>query len=131
MILLDAVDVRKRYGPDPVLEGVSFELRPGDRVGLVGPNGSGKTTLLRILAGFEQPDRGRVLLDGEDITSLPPHKRKVNTIFQNYALFPHLTVWENIAFGLRISKCPKQELEAEVERMLAEIEGGPTCTSWA
>ena len=103
-------NLSKLFGPTRAADNVSLSIRKGEFFSLLGPSGCGKTTLLRILAGFEQPDSGRVLLDGEDITALPPHKRKVNTIFQNYALFPHLTVWENIAFGLRIAKCPKEEI---------------------
>jgi spermidine/putrescine transport system ATP-binding protein len=115
-------NLSKHFGSTRAADDVSLSIRRGEFFSLLGPSGCGKTTLLRILAGFEQPDSGRVLLDGEDITALPPHKRKVNTIFQNYALFPHLTVRENIAFGLRISKCPKREMEAEVERMLHLIQ---------
>lgn len=115
-------NISKNFGQTRAVDGVSLAIQKGEFFSLLGPSGCGKTTLLRILAGFEQPDTGRVLLNGEDITSLPPNKRKVNTIFQNYALFPHLTVWENIAFGLRISKTPRQELESEVKRMLHLIQ---------
>ncbi len=115
-------NLSKRFGPTRAADNVSLSIRKGEFFSLLGPSGCGKTTLLRILAGFEQPDSGRVLLDSEDITSLPPHKRKVNTIFQNYALFPHLTVWENIAFGLRIAKVPKKEMEEEVGRMPAAFQ---------
>jgi spermidine/putrescine transport system ATP-binding protein len=88
----------------------------------LGPSGCGKTTLLRIAAGFEEPDSGRVLLDGVDITALPPNKRKLNTVFQNYALFPHLTVRDNIAFGLRIAGVSRKEIESEVNRFLDMIQ---------
>jgi spermidine/putrescine transport system ATP-binding protein len=115
-------NLSKHFGSTRAADNVSLSIQKGEFFSLLGPSGCGKTTLLRILAGFEQPDQGRVLLDGEDITSLPPHKRKVNTIFQNYALFPHLTVWENIAFGLRISKRPKHQIDDEVERMLHLIQ---------
>jgi spermidine/putrescine transport system ATP-binding protein len=115
-------DVSKSFGMTRAADSVSLSIRKGEFFSLLGPSGCGKTTLLRVLAGFEHPDSGRVLLDGEDITSLPPNKRKVNTIFQNYALFPHLTVWENIAFGLRISNRPRKELEDEVARMLHLIQ---------
>jgi spermidine/putrescine transport system ATP-binding protein len=115
-------NVSKNFGQTRAADGVSLSINKGEFFSLLGPSGCGKTTLLRILAGFEQPDCGRVLLDGEDITALPPHKRKVNTIFQNYALFPHLTVWENIAFGLRISGRPKRETEEEVGQMLRLIQ---------
>ena len=115
-------NISKQFGLTHAAEHVSLSIRRGEFFSLLGPSGCGKTTLLRILAGFEQPDHGRVLLDGEDITALPPHKRKVNTIFQNYALFPHLTVRENIAFGLRIVRRPKMEIESEVDRMLQLIQ---------
>jgi spermidine/putrescine transport system ATP-binding protein len=115
-------NLSKHFGPTRAADNVSLSIRRGEFFSLLGPSGCGKTTLLRILAGFEQPDNGRVLLDGEDITALPPHKRKVNTIFQNYALFPHLTVRENIAFGLKIAKYPKRQAETEVDQMLHLIQ---------
>jgi len=114
-------DIHKFYGKNEVIKGVSLEVRKGELVTFVGPSGCGKTTLLRLLAGFERPDRGRVVLDGQDITDLPPNRRRVNTIFQSYALFPHMTVRDNIAFGLAIAKRPKAEIRAEVDRMLELI----------
>jgi len=115
-------NVSKKYGNVQALDNVSFAVEKGQFFSLLGPSGCGKTTLLRIVAGFETPDSGRVLLDNIDITHLPPNKRPVNTVFQNYALFPHLNVWENIAFGLRIKKLPVTEIEYEVERMLQLIQ---------
>jgi spermidine/putrescine transport system ATP-binding protein len=115
-------NISKQFGSTRAADNVSLSIQKGEFFSLLGPSGCGKTTLLRILAGFEQPDSGRVLLDGEDIAALPPHKRKVNTIFQNYALFPHLTVYENIAFGLRIAKRSKQEIASETKRMLRLIQ---------
>lgn len=115
-------NVSKKYGDLQVLDNVSFKIEKGQFFSLLGPSGCGKTTLLRIVAGFEQPDSGRVLLDGIDITNLPPNKRPVNTVFQNYALFPHLTVFENIAFGLRIAKKSNNEINEEVNRMLKLIQ---------
>lgn len=114
--------VSKRFDNSIALQDISFSIHKGEFFSILGPSGCGKTTLLRLLAGFEQPDSGRILLDGQDITRLPPNKRPVNTVFQNYALFPHLTIWENIAFGLRIAKRPETEIEAEVERMLILIQ---------
>jgi spermidine/putrescine transport system ATP-binding protein len=111
-------NIHKRFGDLEVLKGVSLSINRGEIFSLLGPSGCGKTTLLRICAGFEQPDSGRIILDGKDITDLPPNKRRVNTIFQNYALFPHLTLRQNIAFGLRVAKRPPQEIEQEVNRML-------------
>lgn len=114
--------VSKKFGDSKALDDVSFAIKKGEFFSLLGPSGCGKTTLLRILAGFERPDSGRILLDGQDITKLPPNKRPINTVFQNYALFPHLTIWENIAFGLRIAQRPESEIKQEVERMLALIQ---------
>jgi len=115
---LEFNEVSKHYGRIHAAEHVSLSIKRGEFFSLLGPSGCGKTTLLRILAGFEYPDTGRVSIDGADITDLPPNKRKVNTIFQNYALFPHLTVRENIAFGLRIARRPETEIRSEVNRML-------------
>ena len=93
--------VTKRFGTVTAVEQLSLDIGHGEFFALLGPSGCGKTTLLRLLAGFEQPSEGRILLDGADIVSVPPHRRPVNMMFQNYALFPHLTVEGNIAFGLR------------------------------
>jgi spermidine/putrescine transport system ATP-binding protein len=111
-------NVTKRFGSFTAVDRVTLEIEHGKVFSLLGPSGCGKTTLLRMAAGFEQPDEGRVLLDGRDITGLPPEQRPVNTVFQNYALFPHLTIRENIAFGLKIAKLPKERVKQEVERML-------------
>lgn len=119
---LEFQQVSKHYGRIRAVDGVSVSIRRGEFFSLLGPSGCGKTTLLRMLAGFERPDSGRVLLDGKDITDLPPNKRKVNTIFQSYALFPHLNVRDNIAFGLRIAKRSEAEVRAETDRMLALIQ---------
>ena len=118
---LDFRGVSKRFGAVQAVDGVSLEVRKGEFFSLLGPSGCGKTTMLRLAAGFEEPDAGRVFLDGKDITDLPPNERKVNTIFQSYALFPHLTVRDNIGFGLTIAKRPKAEIRAEVDRMLELI----------
>ncbi len=112
-------EVHKRFGKARAVDGVSLEIARGETFSLLGPSGCGKTTLLRMAAGFERPDSGRILLDGKDITHLPPEKRPVNTVFQNYALFPHLSVWENVAFGLRIARRSRPDIRREVERMLA------------
>ena len=114
--------VSKRFGAIQAVDNVSLEIRKGEFFSLLGPSGCGKTTMLRIAAGFERPDGGRVFLDGADITELPPNKRKVNTIFQSYALFPHMTVRDNIAFGLVIAKRPAAEIDREVGAMLKLIQ---------
>jgi spermidine/putrescine transport system ATP-binding protein len=119
---LEFENVSKHFGTIRAVDRVSLSIAKGEFFSLLGPSGCGKTTLLRILAGFEKPNTGRVILNGRDITDLPPNQRRVNTIFQSYALFPHLTVRENIAFGLRIEKRPKKEIETEVDRMLALVQ---------
>jgi len=115
---LEFQSISKRFGNIQAVENVCLQIKKGEFFSLLGPSGCGKTTMLRLAAGLENPDSGRILLDGVDITDLPPNKRKVNTIFQSYALFPHLTVWDNIAFGLHIAKKPKNEIESEVDKML-------------
>ena len=97
---------------------VSLEIEPGSFVTLLGPSGCGKTTTLRIIGGFETADSGRVMFDGKDISGMPPYKRRVNTVFQKYALFPHLNVKDNIAFGLKLKKTPKDEIDRKVDKML-------------
>ena len=118
---LEFRNLSKRFGSIQAVDGVSLEIKKGEFFSLLGPSGCGKTTMLRLAAGFESPDAGRVVLHGCDITDLPPNKRQVNTIFQSYALFPHLSVWENIAFGLRVAKRSKRDIETEVEAMLRLI----------
>jgi spermidine/putrescine transport system ATP-binding protein len=118
---LEYRNISKRFGEIRAVDDVSLEIKKGEVFSLLGPSGCGKTTMLRLAAGFEQPDAGRVILDGADITDDPPHKRQVNTIFQSYALFPHLTVWDNIAFGLTVIKKPKDQIRREVEAMLGLI----------
>jgi spermidine/putrescine transport system ATP-binding protein len=113
--------ISKSFGSIRAVDDVSLEIKRGEFFSLLGPSGCGKTTMLRLAAGFENPDRGRVFLDGLDITDLPPNRRRVHTIFQSYALFPHLTVRQNIAFGLEIAKRPRAEINREVEAMLRLI----------
>ena len=110
--------VSKSFGSLRAVDAVSLTVAQGEAFSLLGPSGCGKTTLLRMIAGFERPDCGRILVGGQDITTLPPEQRPVNTVFQNYALFPHLNVWENIAFGLRMSRRPREEIRSGVDRML-------------
>lgn len=111
-------NITKRFGDIVALDRVSLDIERGEIFSLLGPSGCGKTTLLRVAAGFEHPDEGRVYLDGKDITDLPPNRRQVNTIFQNYALFPHLSVRENIAFGLRVKGIDRRKIREDVDRML-------------
>ncbi len=119
---IELQNITKRFGQTTVVSDVSLELRQGEVFSLLGPSGSGKTTLLRILAGFLAPDAGRVLIDGKEITKSAPNLRPVNTVFQNYALFPHLTIRENIGFGLSVARRPAAEIATEVDRMLDLIQ---------
>jgi len=121
-------NINKHFGETQALRDVSLEIHPGEFFTLLGPSGCGKTTLLRIIAGLEFPDTGKTLLGGSDITSLPASKRPVNTVFQSYALFPHLSVFENVAFGLRSRKFPDHEVNRRVKRRLEmlDLEGMET-----
>ncbi|WP_052405673.1 ABC transporter ATP-binding protein [Paraburkholderia heleia] len=113
--------ISKRFGAITALEQLSLEVRAGELVALLGPSGCGKTTTLRLIAGFEFPDTGAIRIAGRDVTNLPPNKRGLGMVFQNYSLFPHLTVAENIAFGLRMAGVPKRDRGAQVARMLDMI----------
>ena len=117
------VDVTKRFGPDIVaVDHVTLEVLDGEFFSLLGPSGCGKTTTLRMIGGFEQPSSGLIELQGQDVTWLPPFKRNVNTVFQNYALFPHLTIFENVAFGLRRRHVDGAEVRRRVTEMLQLVE---------
>ena len=113
--------VRKSYGQVVAVDGVDLVVAEGEFFTLLGPSGSGKTTLLRLVAGFERPDAGRIELGGRDITSLPPYLRDTNTVFQDYALFPHMSVADNIAYGLRVKGVPKQARAKRVQRALEMV----------
>jgi spermidine/putrescine transport system ATP-binding protein len=108
------VDLVKRFGDFTAVAGLNLDMPSGEFFSLLGPSGCGKTTTLRMIAGFERPSEGQILLDGNDMAQTPPHKRNVNTVFQNYALFPHLTVEENVAFGLKYKDVSKQEMRDRV-----------------
>jgi spermidine/putrescine transport system ATP-binding protein len=108
----------KRFGDTVAVDGIDLHMPPGEFFTLVGPSGCGKTTSLRMIAGFERPTSGRILLDGVDVAQTPPHKRNVNTVFQSYALFPHLTVAENVAFGLKYKRVTREERKRQVSEML-------------
>ena len=116
------VDLVKRFGEFTAVDGISLQMPSGEFFSLLGPSGCGKTTSLRMIAGFERPTEGQILLDGEDMAQTPPHKRDVNTVFQNYALFPHLSVEENVAFGLKYQKASKQEIRERVGRALELVQ---------
>ena len=103
--IIEIQDVSKVYGDNTVLDNLSLNIRKNEFLTLLGPSGCGKTTTLKIIAGFETADSGKVIFNGSDISNIPPYKRQLNTVFQKYALFPHMNIYENIAFGLKIKKC--------------------------
>jgi len=117
-VLLEVRSVAKNFGVRKVLKHISLEIASGEFLTLLGESGSGKTTLLRLIAGFEQPTSGEIWMSGERLDALPPYKRRVNTVFQNYALFPHLTVQENVGYGLQVSGVAKPEIPGRVESAL-------------
>ncbi len=121
------VDVRlervsKLFGPVAAVDDLSLDIAEGEFFSMLGPSGCGKTTTLRMIGGFEDPSLGTVYLGGRDVTNLPPYKRDVNTVFQSYALFPHLDVYENVAFGLRRKKVPKDEVETRVKQSMTLVD---------
>ncbi|MFO7319941.1 MAG: ABC transporter ATP-binding protein [Bacillota bacterium] len=116
--LVELVELTKRFGDVVAVDGISLSVRPGEFLTLLGPSGCGKTTTLRMIAGFENPTSGEIYIDGVEMGDKPPYLRPVNTVFQQYALFPHLTVYDNIAFGLRVKKVKEAEVRARVERVV-------------
>ncbi|HOJ35650.1 MAG TPA: ABC transporter ATP-binding protein [Clostridiales bacterium] len=117
-IIIDLKDISVSFDGEPVLNNINLYIRDNEFITLLGPSGCGKTTTLRIIGGFLKPDTGRVIFEGKDITDLPPNKRQLNTVFQNYALFPHLTIAENIAFGLKIKKKSKEYIKDKIKYAL-------------
>ena len=125
------VDVTKSYGDVVAVDGVSLDIRPDEFFTLLGPSGSGKTTCLKMIAGFEQPDAGRSSCAGADVTNVPPFERDVNTVFQDYALFPHLTVAQNVGYGLKVKKVARSEIRTRVKEALGLVPSSPATTSGA
>jgi ABC-type Fe3+/spermidine/putrescine transport system ATPase subunit len=119
--LLEIRAVAKSFGAREVLKNISLDIAAGEFITLLGESGSGKTTLLRLVAGFEQPSAGEISMRGLRLDTLPPYRRRVNTVFQNYALFPHLSVQDNVAYGLRVSDTPKTEISGRVEQALGMV----------
>ena len=129
--IIELKNVSKHYDSTNVVDNFNLKIKKGEFVTFLGPSGCGKTTTLRMIAGFELPDEGQILLNGEDISYLPPYKRPVNTVFQKYALFPHLDVYDNIAFGLKLKKVPDgdkmrrlttDEIDAKVRNALKIVD---------
>lgn len=119
--IIEIQGISKVYGDNTVLDNLSLNIRKNEFLTLLGPSGCGKTTTLKIIAGFETADSGKVVFNGNDISDLPPYKRQLNTVFQKYALFPHMNIYENIAFGLKIKKVPKEEIDKKVREMLKMV----------
>ncbi len=122
MNIIDLQNITKEYSGVNVLKDINLFIRKNEFLTLLGPSGCGKTTTLRIIGGFEQPTEGKVIFEDRDITLVPPYKRKINTVFQKYALFPHLDVYDNIAFGLKIKKTPKSTIDKKVKEMLKLVD---------
>jgi|SRR5690554_973033 len=114
--LIELVNVSKTYDNTDALKAINLYIRRNEFLTLLGPSGCGKTTTLRLIGGFEAPDSGKILFAGKKINNLPPYKRRVNTVFQKYALFPHMNVYENIAFGLKIKKITPETIKEKVEK---------------
>ena len=119
--LIELVDIVKIFGEHTALDNINLYIRQNEFVTLLGPSGCGKTTTLRIVGGFEQPTSGKLFFNGENLLNTPPHKRNLNTVFQKYALFPHMSVAENIAFGLKIKKTPKADIPGKIKTMLKMV----------
>uniref|UniRef100_A0A9E7ZJL2 ABC transporter ATP-binding protein n=1 Tax=Bosea sp. NBC_00436 TaxID=2969620 RepID=A0A9E7ZJL2_9HYPH len=124
MAQVDLVDVRKSYGGSVAVAGIDLSIRQGEFLAILGPSGCGKTTTLGMLAGFSAPTSGDILVDGTSVVGVPPHKRNVGVVFQSYALFPHLSVFDNVAFGLRMRKVPPAEIKTQVRRALDIVQLG-------
>jgi spermidine/putrescine transport system ATP-binding protein len=121
---VELVQLRKQFGEVAAVDGIDVSIEAGEFFSLLGPSGCGKTTTLRLIAGFERPTEGKILLDGADMAATPPHRRKVNTVFQSYALFPHLSVFDNVAFGLRRARVKKGDVKKRVHRVLEAVQLG-------
>jgi len=119
--IIELHGVHKSIHGQGILHNIDLEVRNGEFLTLLGPSGCGKTTLLRLISGFEEPTQGKVFIDNKDVSGLPPHRRHVHTVFQNYALFPHMTVFENVAFGLRCQKCSEAEIQERVSDVLKMV----------
>ncbi|HZB79521.1 MAG TPA: ATP-binding cassette domain-containing protein, partial [Actinomycetota bacterium] len=122
---VELIDVTKRFADVVAVDDVSLQVQPAEFLSLLGPSGCGKTTTLRMLAGFEEPTAGEIFISGRDVRGTPPHKRDVNTVFQHFALFPHMSVAENVAYGLRQKKVDKAEIGLKVGEALDMVKMSP------
>ena len=118
--IIELKNVYKEFDDVTIIDDLNLYINKGEFVTILGPSGCGKSTTLRMIAGFEMPTSGQILLDGKDITKLPPHKRPINTVFQRYALFPHLDVYDNVAFGLKLKKVPNEKKPGKLRKLTPE-----------
>ena len=121
MATLELQGLTKRFGEFTAVDSMNLKAAEGEMIALLGGSGCGKTTILRMIAGFTEPTAGQILVDGKNVSTIPPYRRNIGIFFQNYALFPHMTVFENVAFGLKLQKLPKNEIRERVEHMLALV----------
>lgn len=121
-VLIELKNLTKRFGDMTAVDHINLTIKENEFVTLLGPSGCGKTTTLRMIGGFEEPDEGEIFFEGQLLNKVPPYKRNINTVFQRYALFTHLNVFENVAFGLKVKKVPKSEIERRVKRMLKMVD---------
>jgi spermidine/putrescine transport system ATP-binding protein len=119
--IIELKNVFKSFGSSPILENINLNIKNGEFITLLGPSGCGKTTILRLISGFDTPNNGSIFINGEDVTNLPPEKRHLNMVFQSYALFPHMSVYDNVAFGLRCKKLPEREITERVQEILKTV----------
>ena len=113
--------VSKHFGAIRALDNISIDINPGEIFALLGPSGCGKSTLLRVISGFEVPTEGRLIIDGQEMSKTPPNKRPVNMVFQSYAVFPHMSVADNVAYGLKMDKVPREEIDERVDTALTQV----------
>ncbi len=123
--ILELKGIEKSFGSSEVLNGIDLKIKQGEFITFLGSSGCGKTTTLRIIAGLEMPDKGQVILEGRDVTRLEPHERDVNTVFQNYALFPHMNVEANVGYALKLRRMPKPEIKEKVKKILELVQAAP------
>ena len=121
MATLELQGLTKRFGEFTAVDSMNLKAAEGEMIALLGGSGCGKTTTLRMIAGFTEPTAGQILVDGKNVSTIPPYRRNIGIFFQNYALFPHMTVFENVAFGLKLQKLPKNEIRERVEHMLSLV----------
>ena len=127
--IIELQSLTKSYDGKTIIKDINLTINNGEFLTILGPSGCGKTTILRLIAGFEEANSGRIILDSKDITDIPAEQRNINTVFQSYALFPHMTIFENVAFGLRMQKVPNEEIKPRVLEALKMVQLADFCRS--